>query len=98
LGLGKVGYGLAMAKKLHQLQICVHTVIANRPSLNQVYSSSGHSKDLITIPEYGLPGGVPRVLCDVIEYTFDQVLGIVFFEQCVYNCHTCVKLYEKKTI
>jgi hypothetical protein len=56
LGLGKVGYGLAMAKNLHQLQICVHTVIANHPSLNQVYSSSGHSKDLITIPEYGLPG------------------------------------------
>jgi len=56
LGLRKVGYGSAMARKLHQLQICVHTVIVNYLSLNQIYSFSEHSKVLITIPEYGLPG------------------------------------------
>jgi len=45
---------LAMARNLHQLQIRVHTVIVNHPSLNQVYPSSGYSKELITIRDYGL--------------------------------------------
>ena len=31
LGLGKVGYGLAMARIIHQLHICVHTLIVNHP-------------------------------------------------------------------
>ena len=45
--------------------------------LIQIYPSFGHSKDLITILEYGLVGEYHELFCDVSEYVFDQFLGIL---------------------